>query len=52
MTLDILIRGGRVYDGTGSSWIRADIGVEGDTIQVLRGDTSNVSANRVIDATG
>jgi len=52
MSLDILIRGGRVYDGTGSSWIRADIGVEGDTIQVLRGDTSKVLAARVIDATG
>jgi N-acyl-D-amino-acid deacylase len=52
MSLDLLIRGGRVYDGTGSSWIRADIGVDGDTIVVLRGDTAHIQTNREIDATG
>ena len=52
MTFDLLIRGGRVYDGTGSAWIRADLGIEGDTIAVLRGDTTHLEAGRVIDATG
>ena len=52
MSLDLLIRGGRVYDGTGSSWIKADVGVDGDTIVLFRGDTSHLEAGRVIDATG
>ena len=52
MTLDLLIRGGRVYDGTGSSWIKADIGVDGDTLVLFRGDTSHLEAGRVIDASG
>ena len=52
MSLDLLIRGGRVYDGTGSSWINADIGVDADTIVVLRGDTTHLEAGRVIDASG
>ena len=52
MTFDLVIRGGRVYDGTGSSWIRADIGVDGDSLVVLRGDTTHVEAGRVIDASG
>lgn len=52
MSLDLLIRGGRVYDGTGSTWIRADVGVDDDTIVLLRGDTTGASANRVIDASG
>ena len=52
MSLDLLIRGGRVYDGTGSSWISADIGVDADTIVVLRGDTTHLEAGRVIDASG
>jgi N-acyl-D-amino-acid deacylase len=49
---DILIRGGQVYDGTGNAWFRADIAVKGDTLKVLRGDTSPVPVERVIDATG
>ena len=52
MSLDLLIRGGRVYDGTGSAWIGADVGVDGDMIVVLRGDTSHLQAGRVIDAGG
>ena len=52
MSLDLLITGGRVYDGTGSAWIRADIGIEDDTITVLRGDTAHLEAGRVIDAAG
>ncbi len=50
--LDILIHGGRVIDGTGSPWFRAAVGIEGDRIQLLRGDVSSVEARRWIDAKG
>ena len=29
---DVVIRNGRVLDGTGASWFRADIAIKGDTI--------------------
>ncbi len=31
-TLDVLIRGGRVLDGTGNPAVHADIGIRGDRI--------------------
>lgn len=49
---DLLIRNGRVVDGTGQTWFRASVGIEGDTVSILRGDTSAVAAGRVIDANG
>jgi N-acyl-D-amino-acid deacylase len=49
---DLLIRGGRVYDGTGNAWFRGDVAVQGDSLTMLRGDTSRVEARRVLDATG
>ena len=39
-------------DGTGSPGYYAAVGIEGDVVRVLRGDTSQVEAARVIDATG
>ena len=51
MTLDVLIRGGRVVDGTGSPWVRADVGITGDRITAI-GNLSGASATREIDATG
>ena len=47
---DLLIKDGRVVDGTGQTWFRASLGVSGDTVQVIRGDVSSVEASRVIDA--
>src|SRR5215213_1505907 len=32
---DIVITGGRVVDGTGAPWIRADIGIAGDRIEAI-----------------
>jgi N-acyl-D-aspartate/D-glutamate deacylase len=50
-TFDVLIRGGRVLDGSGNPWFRADVGIRGDRITAV-GDLSEARAARVIDATG
>jgi N-acyl-D-amino-acid deacylase len=46
---DLLIRNGRVMDGSGNPWIRSDIGIAGDRIAAM-GDLHAASAVRVIDA--
>lgn len=51
MSLQLLIHGGTVVDGTGSPGFRAAVAVEGDRLRVLRGDVSRVTAERTIDAT-
>src|SRR5689334_14927442 len=51
-TFDVLITGGLVIDGTGSPGFYAAIGIEGETVRVLRGDVSTIEAVRTIDATG
>lgn len=48
---DLLIRNGRVFDGTGNPWFPADIAVQGGRI-VAVGKLANADAARVIDATG
>ncbi len=48
---DVLIRGGRVLDGSGSPWRYADVGIRGDRIAAV-GDLSGDSAASVIDARG
>lgn len=48
---DLLIRNGRVFDGTGNPWFPADIGVRGGRIVAL-GTLANAQAIRVIDAAG
>jgi len=48
---DLLIRGGRVLDGTGNPWYYADVAVSGDRIAAV-GDLGNAQAHRVIDARG
>jgi N-acyl-D-aspartate/D-glutamate deacylase len=48
---DVLIRGGRVLDGSGNPWLAADIGVRGGRI-VDMGRLGNATAARVIDANG
>lgn len=52
-TVDVLIRGGILVDGTGGAERRADVGVTGDRI-VFVGDaaTAHVQAKRTIDAAG
>ena len=46
---DILIRNGRVLDGSGNPWFRADIGIRGDRI-VAVGALDNARAATVADA--
>ncbi|MEU0566355.1 D-aminoacylase [Nonomuraea sp. NPDC005983] len=53
MSLDMLISGGLVADGTGAPLHRADIGVSGGRLVVLpRGGPADGGGARVIDATG
>ena len=48
---DVLITGGRVLDGTGNPWFRADVGIRDGKI-VAVGQLAGASAARVVDATG
>jgi N-acyl-D-amino-acid deacylase len=48
---DLIIRGGRVVDGTGNPWVYADVAVTGDRIAAV-GDLTGRTARRVIDAKG
>ena len=50
-TFDVLIRKGRVVDGSGSPWYYADVGIRGDSI-VAMGRLGEATAHRVIDAPG
>lgn len=49
--LDIVVRGGTVYDGTGAPGRRADVGIRGDQIAAI-GELSSIPATTAIDATG
>jgi N-acyl-D-amino-acid deacylase len=51
MDFDLLIRGGRLLDGTGSPWCYADVAVQGDTIAAV-GKLDGLKAHRTIDAAG
>jgi dihydroorotase/N-acyl-D-amino-acid deacylase len=48
---DLVFAGGRVVDGTGAPWFRADVGVVGDRVAAV-GDLGNATARRRIDARG
>lgn len=48
---DLIIRHGKLLDGSGNPWYYADIGIRGDTIAKI-GDLSGDSAEQVIDAAG
>jgi len=49
--LDLKITNGRILDGTGAPWFRADVGVRGDTIVAI-GDLATEPAKNTIDAQG
>ena len=48
---DVLIRGGTVYDGTGSKPVQADVAIKGDRVVAI-GDLKSAAAKTVIDARG
>jgi N-acyl-D-amino-acid deacylase len=48
---DVLIRGGDVYDGTGSAPRKTDVAIQGDRIAAL-GRLDEASAKLVVDASG
>ena len=48
---DLLIRNGRILDGTGSPWYLGDVGITGDRIVAI-GRLPRASARDTIDATG
>lgn len=49
---DILIRNGKVVDGSGNPWTYGDIGVIADRIAFVGHASPNVNAKRTIDAKG
>ncbi|MFQ6075509.1 MAG: amidohydrolase family protein [Candidatus Bathyarchaeia archaeon] len=51
MSFDILIRDGRVVDGTGNPWFRADVGIKEGKIAAV-GHLGSAKADRVIEASG
>lgn len=48
---DILIRGGKILDGTGNSWYYGDLAVSNGRI-IKKGNLSHWTASRIIDAKG
>ncbi len=49
---DLIIRGGRIVDGTGNPWFFGDVAIRGDRIAAVGRIDPNARAGRVIDATG
>lgn len=48
---DVIIRGGRIIDGTGSPWYSGDVGIRNGRIAAI-GNLADSQATRVIDAHG
>lgn len=53
MDVEVLLRGGTVFDGSGAAGLQLDVGISGDRI-VFVGDAMSmaIDADRVIDASG
>ena len=51
LELDVLLRGGTVYDGSGAPPYRADVGIRGDEIALV-GDLSGLRARETVDVSG
>ena len=48
---DLIVRGGRIVDGTGNPWFAGDVGIRGDRIAAV-GQLTAARARREIDARG
>ncbi|HEV8201873.1 MAG TPA: amidohydrolase family protein, partial [Candidatus Polarisedimenticolia bacterium] len=51
MPVDLILRGGRVIDGTGNPWFKADVAITGDRIVAI-GRLDGRKAKRVLDISG
>ena len=51
MPFDVIIKNGRILDGTGGPWYAADIGIRGDRIAAI-GKLGEAPTEKVIDAEG
>lgn len=47
---DLVIRGGKIVDGTGNPWFFGDLAIRGDRIAAVGTLPADIPANRVIDA--
>ena len=54
MSIDILITGGRIVDGTGNPWCYGDIAIRGDRIAAITppGQIPPMQAREIVDARG
>ena len=48
---DVIIRNGRIIDGSGNPWLSGDVAIRGDRIAAI-GNLAGADAKRVIDAKG
>jgi len=51
LSFDIILKNGRIVDGTGNPWYKADVGISGDRIESI-GDLNGAAYERMIDAEG
>ena len=51
MAFDVVIRGGRIVDGTGNAWFYSDVGVKNGKIEAV-GPLNNAKTGSAIDASG
>jgi len=49
---DLIIRNGRIIDGTGNPWFKADIGIVGEKIAAISRTGDGMNANMILDAAG
>jgi len=50
-SFDVVIKNGKILDGTGNPWFFADVGIRGDRILAI-GKLTNATAKKTIDAAG
>jgi dihydroorotase/N-acyl-D-amino-acid deacylase len=48
----VIVRNGKIIDGSGNPWVSGDVAIKGDRIAVIGRVNSDATAKRVIDATG
>ena len=51
-TYDVIIRNGRIIDGSGNPWISGDLAIRGDRIAAIGHVDPSATAKRIVDASG